>query len=180
MSETMTNDTRLRRCTPGDESALALVGGATFLETFAGILDGEAIVAHCRHAHSVEQYAAWLASDGHAAWLLECHPGRAPVGYMVLAPAQLPLPDTTGDLELKRIYLLDRFRGGGLGTQLVSTAIAHAAGAGARRLLLGVYAHNAPAIRFYERTGFTRLGKRRFRVGNEDYDDHIMGRVLGA
>ncbi len=164
----------------GDEAALALVGGATFLETFAGILDGEAIVAHCRRAQSVEQYAAWLASADHAAWLLECQPGGAPVGYMVVAPAQLPLPDTTGDLELKRVYLLDRFRGGGHGSRLVSAAIAHAAGAGARRLLLGVYAHNAPAIRFYERIGFVRLGERRFKVGNEDYDDHIMGLVLGG
>lgn len=127
-----------RRCAPGDEAALALVGQATFLETFAGVLDGEDIVAHCAQAHAAGLYRTWLSDPGYALWLVEALPGNAPVGYMVVAPPQLPLPDTSGDLELKRIYLLGRFHGGGIGKRLVSTAIAHCAAAGAGRLLLGV------------------------------------------
>lgn len=99
---------------------------------------------------------------------------------MVVAPPQLPLPDAAGDLELKRIYLLGKFQGGGIGKRLLSTAIAHATAAGARRLLLGVYAHNKNAIGFYERIGFSKIGNRRFNVGGKDYDDHIMGLPLGT
>lgn len=168
-----------RRCAPGDEAALALVGQATFLETFAGILDGEDILAHCAQAHAADLYRKWLSYPGYALWLVETQPGNAPVGYMVVAPPQLPLPDTSGDLELKRIYLLGRFHGGGIGKRLVSAAIAHSTAAGARRLLLGVYAHNTNAIGFYERIGFGRVGHRRFNVGGKDYDDYIMGMPLG-
>lgn len=172
------DEINLRRCVPGDEAALALVGGATFLETFAGILGGGDIIAHCARAHSGELYRTWLLDADHAIWLLECSPGRAPIGYMVVAPPQLPLADTANDLELKRIYLLGKFQGRGLGRQLVSAAVAHSVKSGAKRLLLGVYAHNRSAIGFYERLGFGKLGSRKFNVGGKDYDDDIMGMSL--
>ena len=177
----MTANASIRRSAPGDEAALALVGQTTFLETFAGVLGGADIVAHCANAHASALYRDWLTSSACALWLVEAQPGAAPVGYMVVAPADLPVPDPSPrDLELKRIYLLGSFRGGGIGKQLVADAIAHARAAGAGRLLLGVYAHNNAAIAFYRRLGFRQLATRRFRVGDGDYDDHIMGLALGS
>jgi ribosomal protein S18 acetylase RimI-like enzyme len=174
----MVTDTVLRTCVPGDELALALAGQATFLETFAGILDGRDIIAHCAQAHAAETYCAWLEDSRYALWMVESVPGNAPVGFMVVAPPQLPLPDTAGDLELKRIYLLGRFQGGGIGKRLVATAVSHSIVAGARRLLLGVYARNHSAVGFYERAGFRKIGSRRFNVGGKDYDDDIMSLSL--
>lgn len=176
----MTAHANIRLCAPGDEYALALIGQATFLETFAGVLGGKDIIAHCAEAHSPELYRTWLSESGYALWLVEMSPGQAPIGFMVLAPPQLPLADTTNDLELKRIYLLGKFQGGGLGKQLVSTAVEHSRIANARRLLLGVYAHNHAAIGFYERFGFRKVGARKFSVGGRDYDDDIMGMPLNA
>lgn len=176
----MSAQTNIRLCAPGDEDALALIGQATFLETFAGVLGGKDIVAHCAQAHSPDLYRAWLSDSDYALWLVEMSPGQAPIGFMVVAPPQLPLADTTNDLELKRIYLLGKFQGGGLGKQLVSTAIAHSQAASAKRLLLGVYAQNHSAIGFYERFGFRKVGARKFSVGGRDYDDHIMGVPLSA
>ena len=46
----------IRPCGKGDEQALALVGQATFLEAFAGILDGADVIAHCQRQHHVELY----------------------------------------------------------------------------------------------------------------------------
>lgn len=176
----MAGEVNIRSCASGDEFALALIGQATFLETFAGILSGQDILAHCAQAHAAAVYRAWFSDPGYALWLAEAQPGGAPVGYMVVAPPQLPLPDTAGDLELKRIYLLSKFQGGGLGKQLVSTAVTHSSDAGAKRLLLGVYAQNEPAIGFYERLGFNKLGTRKFNVGGQDYDDNIMGLSLNT
>src|SRR5687768_10971253 len=102
----MSNELRLRSCAAGDEAALALVGQASFLETFAGILGGRDIVQHCERAHARSVYRAWLDDSACALWLAEVAPGDAPVGYAVVAPAQLPLADLDpSDLELKRIYL---------------------------------------------------------------------------
>lgn len=170
----MTAAVHVRRATSGDERALSLVGQATFLETFAGVLEGEAILQHCQHAHAAATYAGWLADPHCALWLAEVAPGDTPVGYMVVAPPDLPSADPARDLELKRIYLLGRFQGGGLGGAMLAQAVEHARSTGMARLLLGVYAGNASAIGFYRRQGFVQVAERRFTVGDRDYDDHVL------
>jgi len=176
----MANDITIRRAAAGDEDALALVGQATFLETFSGILDGAAIVKHCGVAHAAAQYRDWLGAPDTALWLAEAAPGAAPVGYAVLARPALPAADPERDLELKRIYVLSRYHGGGVGKALLAQAVAHAKAAGAGRLLLGVYAGNAAAMGFYRRHGFEKLAERQFNVGGRAYDDHVLGLVLGG
>ena len=175
----MTQISVIRRCDSNDEAALSLVGQSTFLETFAGVLAGQDIIAHCEKAHSKEIYREWLREPLFGLWVAESAPGDAPVGYMVVAPADLPLPDVSaGDLELKRIYILGKFQGGGLGRRFVEEAVSYARAANASRLLLGVYAQNLSAIAFYQRMGFTQLGRRTFNVGSRNYDDCIMGRSV--
>jgi len=167
---------RIRSATPQDCNALALVGAATFLETFSGVLDGPAIVAHCQKAHSAEAYARYLA-DGAQAWVAEIEPGAAPVGYALAARPDLAAAGE-GDWELKRIYTLSRFHGLGLGAELMARAIA--AAAEYRRLLLGVYARNDRAIAFYRKQGFAPIAERRFDVGGKLYDDLVLARVLAS
>jgi len=169
----------IRRAGPDDAARLALVGQATFVETFAGILDGDDIVAHCAREHSLEHYQRCFADDSTRLWLAERSPGRAPIGYAVTSACSLPVADVgDGDVELKRIYVLHRFIGGGVGARLLQAALDDARAAGKRRLLLGVYAGNARAIAFYERNGFARVGERRFAVGANRYDDIILARAL--
>jgi len=168
----------VREAFPEDAERLALIGSATFLETFAGALDGDGIVAHCRREHSALAYGHYLRGDG-SAWLAEAATGRAPIGFALLAPADLPGSDPgQGDIELKRIYTLSRFHGGGLGAELMRRAVARAIEKRARRLLLGVYAGNERALAFYLKNGFERVGERRFRVGGCEYDDYVLARPL--
>lgn len=165
---------RVRTAGQADAPALALVGGATFLESFAGVLDGNAIVAHCAARHTEGAYRALL-SSGAQAWLAEARTGGAPVGYALIGAPDLAAA-RDGDVELKRIYVLSRFHGGGLGAALMAAAVK--AAAGYRRLLLGVYADNARAIAFYRKQGFADIGTRRFDVGGRMYDDLVLARPL--
>lgn len=169
-------DWRIRSCDEDDVAALALVGGATFLETFAGVIDGRALVAHCTTAHSADTYRHYL-EEGGKGWLAEASKGGAPIGYALLTPpGDIPGAEP-GDLELKRIYALSRFHGTGLGAALMQKAH-EAARDGARRLLLGVYANNARALAFYRKQGFTDIGERRFNVGGRVYDDRVLALPL--
>lgn len=169
----------LRPCANEDSGALALVAAATFLEAFAGILPGPAIVQHCARHHTPAAYARYLATPGVHAWLAVMRDGDAPVGYSMLTPPDLPVPDlVSGDLELKRIYLFSKFQGSGMGQQLMDVAIESARTTQAPRLLLGVYAGNSRAIRFYQRNGFEQVGVRTFTVGTLVCDDLILGRAL--
>ncbi|MDX3885795.1 MAG: GNAT family N-acetyltransferase [Sphingomonas sp.] len=171
-------DWTIRQASAGDADRLALIGAATFLETFAGVLDGTAIVAHCQCEHGPDAYRRHLAAGCHA-WLAEAKPGGAPVGFALAGAANLPGGAADGsDIELKRIYALSRFHGSGIGAALMRQAVDHAAGLGARRLLLGVYAGNARARAFYAKSGFTQIADRRFRVGDREYDDVVLARPV--
>lgn len=173
------DETILRRCTLRDCPALSLVGAATFLEAFAGILDGEAIIAHCMSQHSIETYTKYLTQPDCRAWLVETREGAAPVGYAMLTRPNLPLPDLEPeDAELKRIYLFSRFHGKGHGQMLLDQTIEAAVEAGMRRILLGVYRENRRAISFYRRNGFVDAGVRTFTIGHRQYDDLVLSRAL--
>ena len=165
---------RIRPAEPADAERLALVGAASFLEAFAGIIGGDDIVAHCARRHSRRYYRDWLGRAAVAAWLAEAEPGLAPVGYAVLDSPDLPVPARAGDVEVKRIYLLHRFQGSGVGFGLMSAGLDWARAQGKRRALLGVYERNLTAISFYRRIGFRPIGARKFQVGESWNDDIVM------
>jgi ribosomal protein S18 acetylase RimI-like enzyme len=174
----MTTGWRLRRATAADAPAVAMVAAASFLETFAGVLPGDDIVAHCTRNSSVAKFAGW-ADDPGSVVTLATHPfGDAPVGYSLLTAPDLPLPPLAGDIELRRIYALSLTRGTGLGHRLMAQALADAHALGGKRLLLGVLGTNDRARSFYEREGFVLAGTRRFNVGTGWYDDAIYARSL--
>jgi len=168
----------IRACRPGDEAALALVGQATFLETYAGVLPAADILSHCRTEQGEAFYAQWLAKPDHRLWVAEMDEGGAAVGYAALTPPELPVPTGEKDIELKRIYLLNRFHGTGLGARLMTTATAAATQAGFTRMLLGVFGANSRAIAFYARQGYAEAGVQKFRVGANEYDDLVLARAL--
>jgi ribosomal protein S18 acetylase RimI-like enzyme len=168
---------RVRAAMPADAQSMSLLGRATFLESYAHLLPVQDILEHAEHQHAPEKYAGWLADPACRSWLAQA-PGGAPVGYLVATPPDLPLPDIDArDIEIRRIYVLHRFQGLGLGRWLMEQALAHAAVAGCRRVLLGVYSRNDSALAFYSRLGFTQAGTREFRVGTNHYHDFILQRA---
>ena len=113
-------------------------------------------------------------------WPIEAPGTEAIVGYMVCDSANLPIADPRPtDYEIKRIYVLRCYQGGGIGRRLVELAAAEARARGSGRILLGVYAGNDRAIGFYRHLGFAVCGARKFRVGARECDDHIMSLDLG-
>ena len=168
----------LRRAEPADAARLALLGGATFLHSFAHDHPGDAIVAHVDDHHSRAWYARMLADPESAAWILETEL-KAPVGYAMLSRPKLDCPTDARDLELKRVYLLGPFQSGGWGAKLLDAVEGEARARGAKRLLLCVYSANHGAQRFYERRGYADTGCiQSFMVGDVEFEDYIWAREL--
>ena len=160
-----------------DADALALLGSATFLATFAFDHPGQPLIEHLRTEHSPEYYANALAQPGVEIVMGET-PLGAPVGYAMITPPSHPDLQQDGDIELKRIYLLGPWQGGGNGRQLLEQAFAIAAERGAKRMLLAVYENNEKAIAFYERAGFAAIGNTVFMVGDVPFRDMVYARAL--
>lgn len=169
---------RLRRASPEDAAAVALVAQASFLETFAGILAGPDILAHLAGKSRPEHFARWSTDPAATLTLAEHGRGAAPIGYTLLTPPEEVGDTQPGDIELRRIYTLSSMRGTGLGAALMTRAVDDARDAGARRILLGVFAGNARARAFYERQGFGIVAERRFRVGDTLHDDMVYARPV--
>lgn len=172
MTDTAAPEARIRAATASDSARLSLIADATFLETFAGMIDGDALVAHCETAHR-PAYVAGLLQSGAKAWLAEID--GAPVGYALLTEPELDAA-VSGDIELKKIYVLSRFHGSGIAGKLFSAALEGAHGRS--RLLLGVKDDNHRAIAFYGKQGFKQIATRQFDVGGKLYDDAVLARAL--
>lgn len=77
-------------------------------------------------------------------------------------------------LEIERIYIENAFKGRGIGKLFISKTVQLANLSGANYLWLGVWEHNHPAIRFYEKNGFKPFDKHVFRLGNDEQTDLLM------
>ncbi|WP_255483812.1 N-acetyltransferase [Granulicella sp. 5B5] len=180
----------LRRATADDASALALAAAATFLEAFTWMLPGRDLVAHCAKNHVASVYAGYLAQPNTRCTLAEAGPfpgNQSPIGYTILCDPELPTIDTLPtDAELKRIYLLSRFRSSPVvdhpnrrpAEALLDLAIADARTLNRTRLLLGVNDGNHRALNFYYRNGFVSIGTRTFNVGSLTCSDLILAKDL--
>jgi len=166
----------MRRAHSGDAAKLSLVGGASFLETFANDHPGDALVDFVRDSHSIAAWQRALADDRLAIWIVEERAG-APIGYAVLAPAGLP-GTTREDAELRRIYVLSKWHGTGIAQTMFQAAETEARAQGAQRLVLSVYTRNARAIRFYEKRGFVTIGQAAFAEFPIEFADNVMAKPL--
>lgn len=156
-----------------DAPALALVAGATLLETFHAIIPAADLVSHAGGRSSPQVFADWIADPASHVLYAGADGTDAPVGYAVLTAPDFPIAIGAGDIELRRIYTLAAVHGTGLGPALMKAAVAEARARGHRRMLLGVHPDNARARRFYERTGFRVIGERHFTVGESRFIDPI-------
>jgi ribosomal protein S18 acetylase RimI-like enzyme len=169
----------LKRATAADAAALSLVASAAFLETFAGLLEGPDIVAHCAKANHQDAFRDWAEAADSCVVVAEIATGGAPIGYTVLTKPNMPAVKTSPtDIELRRIYTLSRAHGTGLGPALMAQALLDARAMRCERVLLGVYAGNERARAFYEKQGFAKVGERQYQVGATLCDDVIYALQL--
>ncbi len=79
--------------------------------------------------------------------------------------------------DLLRVIVAPDSRGRGIGTSLVRAGMDWAKAVGARRMLLEVRPDNDPAVRTYNKLGFTTLNRRRDYYG-AGIDAVVMGVAL--
>jgi ribosomal protein S18 acetylase RimI-like enzyme len=166
-----------RAAVVADAEALAYLGAATFMATFAFDHPGQPLMEYLRQEHSAAYYAAALGYPAIDILLGET-PLGAPVGYAMVTPPSHPALQQEGDIELKRIYLLGPWQGGGNGKDLLDRVFEVTEKRGAKRLLLSVYEKNVRAVGFYERAGFAAIGETVFMVGPVPFRDLVYARNM--
>ena len=154
----------IRRAGSADAARLAELGSATFAETFGHLYPPQDLSDFLAVSHSRAAAAEVLDDARQAVWLAMA--GDAAVGYAHAGPCALPHDAVTPScLELKRLYVLKPWQGGGLGARLMDEAMAWMQAATPPAIYLGVWSENYGAQRFYARYGFAPVGEYEFPVG---------------
>ena len=132
---------------------------------------------------TAERFEEYVADPGRA--VLVAEDGDEAVGYAMLVHGEpydadvravvTHLPTT----ELSKIYVLPQAHGGDVARALLAAAVDIARDIGAAGMWLGTNQNNVRAQRFYEKSGFERVGTKRFWVGDHWEDDFVFELAIG-
>ena len=105
--------------------------------------------------------------------------------YMPLGYAKLSFKNKQHDsadckfLEISRIYCIKEAIGKDVGKTLMMECINMATSLSMNCIWLGVWEHNARAIVFYKKFGFTKFDEHVFMLGTDSQNDWLMKKNIG-
>jgi ribosomal protein S18 acetylase RimI-like enzyme len=153
----------IRQCKPGDERALSLIAQATILETYAALVRGRNLYDYISQTLDAETFRTNLTDGSMRLWAAELDSTGCIVGYAHAVPEA----NDEFAMELKRIYLLRKFKGEGIGKRLMDASLAFAREAQSQAMVLRVHHKNEEAIGFYQGYGFRAVSEESFPAGGE-------------
>jgi ribosomal protein S18 acetylase RimI-like enzyme len=160
---------KIRPASQNDIAQLTSLAIDTYTAAFGHSFLPEDLAIHLMTHLSEENISAWLERDA----VLVAIEKDMLVGFV-----QFGEKDEPNVYELRRLYIQGGFQNKGIGGQLMQAALANSKMQRARKIYLDVWEENPGAIRFYERYGFSIVGRRKFEVasGSKTSDDLIMVR----
>jgi diamine N-acetyltransferase len=172
----------IRIATPVDAATLAELAAATFPLACPPHTTDAAIADFISKYLSETSFAGYLVDPARVVFLA-LEETRA-IGYAMLVIGEPTDPAVAASLtlrptsELSKLYVLPGHHGAGVSSVLVDAATDAARAAGCAGMWLGVNEENARANRFYEKSGFVRVGVKTFLVGENYEDDFVRERAL--
>ncbi len=163
----------LRKATHSDLPELLALARTSFLQAFTAGNKPENVQAYLAEAFTEDKLTKEMQEP--ASTFILANLGGKLVGYtkLNLAAAQADVQDPRS-VEVARLYTLEEVWGKGMGQLLLDAGINFARQEGKTWLWLGVWEHNARAIRFYEKNGLRIFGSHPFPFGDEIQNDWLM------
>ena len=176
MSETNLN---IRRGTVEDAKTLAPLAVKIFNDTFAAnpLNKPEDMRAYIAEFMSVAAFEQELADKDSVFFIAESD-GEM-IGYSKLK--ENSIEDSVSDtnpIELCRLYVAHEFHGKGVAEKLMNECLDEATRKDFQTMWLGVWEFNFRAQRFYEKLGFSKVGKHVFQLGSDPQTDFVMEKKL--
>ncbi|GAB2770580.1 GNAT family N-acetyltransferase [Rhabdobacter roseus] len=163
--------------TPADLPVLRELARQTFYEAFSEANTPEDLQKYLDAAFTDQKLRTELEEVLSAFYFAKID--DQPVGYLKVnvgaAQTELHEPES---MEIERIYVLAAYLGQGVGQVLFEEALRLARAQARKYLWLGVWEHNARALRFYEKNGFVAFGSHSFRLGEDEQTDILMRLTL--
>jgi ribosomal protein S18 acetylase RimI-like enzyme len=172
----------IRKATTDDAGPLAELAAVTFPLACPPSSSPEDIAAHVANTLSERHFRGYLADTDVTILVIDAD--GALRGYSLLVNRPAADPDVASalkmlpSLELSKCYVHPDHHGLGAAVELMHASLQAAAEAGAAGVWLGVNSQNARAIRFYEKSGFRKVGSKSFRLGSTVEHDFVLERAV--
>jgi len=166
-----------RSATPYDSSQIASLIARVWSKFFSYSVSPADLQVYLATSLSIEQISKDISNPSMIFLVATDEQNIIGIAQLVRGTSEkcLTLPKP---IELRRLYLDDRFHGGGIATRLMDDAVETARQEGFQSMWLGVWEDNPRGLRFYEKMGFDAVGDHWFMVGENRRRDWVMERAL--
>jgi ribosomal protein S18 acetylase RimI-like enzyme len=163
---------RLDVLVEADFKTVANLGATIWRSHYSTIISMAQIDYMLAERYSAENLRKYLGSEDR--WFEILRLGKEAVGY-----CSYSLTPTPGEMKLEQLYLLDGFRGKGLGGFMLVHVETEARKRNMHTLILQVNRRNEGAIAFYRKMGFRVRNAMIFDIGNGySMDDYVMEKAM--
>ena len=169
----------IRRIVKNDVAVLSEIARQTFYDTFTGTCTEKDMQDFLNEYFNETTLLKEISDNNNLYFFAEAN--GAPVGYLQIMEdySGFPLMQQWKALELKRIYVLKEFHGGGIAQQLMQYIFDYANRNQFEVIWLGVWEFNLRAQKFYEKYGFINSGQTHdFPIGNTPQTDFWFWKFL--
>ncbi len=173
------SDISIRQANPDDAKLLTDLSYTTFWDAFAHHPKNapDDLAHYMRQAFNIDQIAAELA-DSTSIFLIAEIDGKA-AGYAKLIVDSIEQGIIAErPIELSRLYSHQEYLGKGVGQNLMEACFERARNDGHDVMWLGVWEYNPRAQRFYEKNGFSVVGRHTFQLGSDPQTDLLMQKEI--
>lgn len=169
----------IRAARPSDAGELAALAERTFREAFGAANASADMDLYCGANHGESIQAAEIANP--ELLTLVCEEKGALIAFAQLGWGKAPdCVAARRPGEIRRLYVLKDWHGGGVARDLMTECMAQLAGRGTDVAWLGVWEKNPRAIAFYRKFEFAEAGTQIFRLGTDPQRDVVMARPVSA
>lgn len=169
--------TEIKKCGLSQLKILQNLCRTTFKATFASGNTEEDMEKHLDTAYSDDKLTRQLESSDSVTYIAYCD--GIPTGYIQLNKGEMQTEKGyDGSLEIQRIYVMQAYKGSGIGSQFMKLAEEKAKEWNLSYIWLGVWEHNKSATGFYKSKGFEEFSEHIFIVGSDRQRDILMKKYL--
>ncbi|MEJ5103035.1 GNAT family N-acetyltransferase [Chryseobacterium sp. MYb328] len=161
---------QVRTATAEDAQHIALLGRITFTETFSEhFRDPKDLFDYFERTFSVSKIRNSIQNPNNKFWIAFWN--ELPIGYAKLkAHSPIDFISSTAASQLQKIYVLKEFLDKKAGKALMDELMTSFENSDQKYIWLSVLNSNERALQFYDKNGFTKVGKHQFSIGKEDFD----------
>ncbi len=168
----------IKKCTQKDLTELIQIAKQSFIEAFEKVSNPDSFKTYVETAFQPEILRGEL-RDKQSVFYFLINDDNETVGY---AKMRWDRSDeffpTDKAIELQRIYFLEKHWNKGYGKVLLEFCENYGRKNGFVWIWLVVWLENHGAIRFYEREGWEKFGRKSFQFGNEIHNDFVLRKRL--